>query len=253
MTLSMNKFDRAGNAPSSVATGCRGASSGASALSSAWSLAGYLGRLAHMVPTLAVIAVLRIGLGLVHFVCNPIRAALLVAVTLAGLFWTSPARAQDGMIMSLIQRAIDSPSGSVTYTFGAQEPWVRAMRHQMETSGPVTIAAKVVKRFQQEGCARIHARFLVHEATLTQAGKLEDMVFAINFNTCRDGEPPMESLDLAAIQELTTPGQATPAPRMPRIVPLDDPNASPREPAAPQRPAVAAAAPTKAPTPPAAK
>jgi len=204
----------------------------------AWACACYFGTLAHMLPALVLISLARLAAAVF---ATPARLLGVLVLTGVGLLWVCPARAQDGTIMSVIQRAIDSPSGAVSFTFGPQEPWVRVMRHQMETSGPVTIAAKVVRRYQQEGCARIHARFLVHEAAVNQAGKFEDLVFAINFNTCRDGEPPMETLDLATIQELTSPAETTPVMRMPRIVPLDDPNAPARDPAAPRRPAAPSA------------
>jgi hypothetical protein len=170
-----------------------------------------------------------------HAAGRPARssaASILTSLGCAAAMLALPqwAIAQDGSLMSLFRRAIDSPGGAVSFTYGPDEPWVRAMRHQLETKGPITIAAKVVRRFSQEGCARIHARFLMHEAKLTDAGKLEDVVFAVNFNTCRDGEPPMESLDLAAIQELTSPSETTPVARMPRVVPLDEPNAPARDP-----------------------
>jgi hypothetical protein len=150
---------------------------------------------------------------------RPLIAAGL-AVVASGL-----AHGQGLPFQKLTIGAIDAPGGKLTQRFDKDVPWVKAMRQQMQLPGDVTVVSTVVKRFQQDGCARLQTKFILHEAALTPQGKLEDLEMAVNYNLCRDGSPPMESLDIRDIQRWTTPktSMTQKEDTFPRVVPLDKP------------------------------
>lgn len=125
--------------------------------------------------------------------------------------------------MDLTVHALESQEGTATRRFDANEPWVKAMRQQMPLKGPVTVQATVVKRYGQAGCGRLQTVFTMHEARVAN-GRLEDVVFSVNYNTCTDGQPPMEAVDLRSVAEHTTPTpNMTPQRSLPPIVPFDKP------------------------------
>jgi hypothetical protein len=128
---------------------------------------------------------------------NP-KAFLATCIVLA----VGSANAQSTPFLRMAYEAIDSKSGSAQYKFDKTVPWVSLMRQKLELPGPITVRSTVLKRFAQEGCAQVQTMFQMHEATLNN-GRLEDTTFALNFNICRDGSPPLESLDLATVEELT--------------------------------------------------
>lgn len=147
-----------------------------------------------------------------------------VGWVVAGIMTCSMAMAQDNPFRKLTLDAIDSPGGTATFTFDKTIPWVKAMRQQLATEGSVTVVTKVVKRFREEGCARLQTVFTVHEAAL-QGGRLVDQQFSINYNLCRDGLPPKETLDIRDIRDWTSGStEQSTKPRGVRIVPLDKPN-----------------------------
>jgi len=149
-----------------------------------------------------------------------------LAVSLASI-----AHGQGMPFAQLTVGAIDAPGGTLTQRFAKETPWVRAMRQKMELQGAVTVVTTVVKRFQQEGCARLQTKFIMHEAVLTSQGKLEDAEVAVNYNLCRDGTPPIESMDIKDIQRWTSP-QISMSPKQdtfPRLVPMDKPGMHPSQ------------------------
>lgn len=129
------------------------------------------------------------------------RLRNLLAIALTGLT-LAPAvsQAQDGTFMRLAAQAIESPQGAVQHTFAADVPWVRQMRQKLEFPGPIKVETSVVRRYQQEGCARVRHRFNMLDAALVK-GKLEPMVFQLELNVCSNGEPPLESLDILAVED----------------------------------------------------
>lgn len=133
-----------------------------------------------------------------------------------------------GLIMPITVEAINSKSGEASKRFEWETMWVQAMRQKFGTPGPITVTSRVVHRFNQEGCARIQTIFNIHEAHVVE-GALKDVRFSLNYNTCLDGQPPMESVDIREVQKLTNPEQNfTPKENgLPPIVPLDRPNDKP--------------------------
>jgi len=133
-----------------------------------------------------------------------------------------------GLIMPITVEAIDSQRGEASKRFEWGTMWVQSMRQKFGTQGPVTVTSRVVHRFSQEGCARIQTIFNIHEAQVVD-GALKDVKFSVNYNTCRDGSPPTESLDIREVQKLTSPvPNMTPNEGgLPPVVPFDNPGARP--------------------------
>lgn len=133
-----------------------------------------------------------------------------------------------GLIMPITIEAIDSQRGEASKRFEWGTMWVQAMRQKFGTQGPVTVTSKVVHRFKQEGCARIQTIFNIHEAHVV-GGALKDVMFSVNYNTCQDGSPPTESLDIREVQKLTNPvPNMTPNEGgLPPVVPFSNPGERP--------------------------
>ena len=111
------------------------------------------------------------------------------------------AQSQTTPFFSMMLQALDSKEGQVTRRFEKTLPWVVEMRRQFGTLGAVTVTTKVVKRYEQEGCARFENEFRIHEAEV-KAGAFQDARFSFSFNSCRDGQPPTEALDLSTIKRI---------------------------------------------------
>lgn len=146
---------------------------------------------------------------------------LLLATVVASAVLCGNASAQTRDFKPLVVGALDAPTGELAKTFAANTPWVQVMRQKLGTEGPITVTTKVVKRFKEEGCGRVEATFLVHDAKIvkTSARGVEDTRFAFQLNVCRDGMPPVEGMDLRDLQRAVSgtagslPGsnQVTPA------------------------------------------
>lgn len=65
---------------------------------------------------------------------------------------------------------------------------------------PVNAQVEVVKRFNQEGCARLQF-VLTQDDVPTQDGKTIQFKSAFQMNLCRDGRAPLEAVDMASIPE----------------------------------------------------
>jgi hypothetical protein len=159
-----------------------------------------------------------------------ITARTILGICLLGCF--APLAQSQGMpFQQLTVGAIDAPGGMLSQRFSEDTPWVKAMRQRLELPGPVTVVTTVVKRFQQEGCARLQTKFIMHEAFINPQGKLEDTQVAVNYNLCRDGTPPIESMDIKDIQRWTSPqaGMSQKQDRSPRVVPMEKPGTHPSQ------------------------
>lgn len=138
--------------------------------------------------------------------------------------------ATNGQIMLLAIKALESTEGEATQQFDSRTAWVTAMRKQYGTAGPVTVTSKVVQRYKQQGCGRIQTFFKIHEAVLKN-GKLDDVLFSVNYNTCLDGQPPTETLDIKGVANWSNPTENFTEKKnaLPPRVPLDQPNARPED------------------------
>ena len=145
---------------------------------------------------------------------------ILTAVAI-GIATCIPAAAQTRDFKPLVVGVLDSPSGEMTKTFGPATPWVKVMRQQFGTEGPITVTTKVVKKFKEEGCGRVEAWFLVHDAKVvkTTSTGLQDAKFSFQINVCRDGMPPVEGMDLRELQRAVSP----PASNMTEILEVPSP------------------------------
>jgi hypothetical protein len=70
-----------------------------------------------------------------------------------------------------------------------------------QSAKPIHAEIKVIKRFNQEGCARLQF-VLTQDDVPTQDGKTIQFKSAFQMNLCRDGRAPLEAVDMASI-----PGQ----------------------------------------------
>lgn len=138
-----------------------------------------------------------------------------MCMVLVGLGLHLPGMAQDRPFLRMAAEAIDSPKGEAKQTFAADVPWVRALRQKVELPGPITVSTSVVHRYAQEGCARVSNRFTLHEAALVQ-GRLEPVEFKVEFNVCRDGEPPLESIDIRDVEAMLQQRSAIEAGEQPK-------------------------------------
>lgn len=159
---------------------------------------------------------------------NRFKTVIVAAIT---AYFAGAANSQGMPFQRLTVGAIDAPGGKLTQRFSKDEPWVKAMRQKLELQGAVTVETTVVKRFQQEGCARLQTKFIMHDGVVTPQGKLEDVEMAVNYNLCRDGTPPIESMDIKDIQRWTSPqvGMSPKQDNFPRVVPMDKPGMHPSQ------------------------
>lgn len=136
--------------------------------------------------------------------------------------------ATNGPMMTLAIEALEGKTGEATKQFPQSTTWVVAMRKQFKTSGPVTVTSKVVQRYNQAGCGRIQTFFRIHAAKVV-SGKFEDVLFSVNYNTCTDGQPPTETLDIQDVAKWSKPQEnfTERTDRLPPQVPIDQPNAKP--------------------------
>lgn len=133
---------------------------------------------------------------------NSVQAVRLAVALAAGLGCVDAMSAPPPMFRPLIIEAIDSKSGQAQKVFSKDEQWVKLMRAKLATDGPVTVTTRVVKRWAQEGCARVETAFKFHEARFDEKTKsMADDGFSFEVNTCRDGQPPIEAMDLRTLRE----------------------------------------------------
>lgn len=121
----------------------------------------------------------------------------------------------------LIVKAIESQDGSASGTFSKDEPWVKLIRQRIGTEGPITVTTKVVKRWKEPGCARVSTNLNFHDAMFDPATKaMVDHDFTVEVNTCLDGQPPIESVDLRMVADGMAPEASPPQSRVlkPRFV-----------------------------------
>jgi hypothetical protein len=139
-----------------------------------------------------------------------------LSVMTLGFAACTQASAQTRDFKPMIIGVLDAPAGEMSRTFGADTPWVKVMRQQYGTDGPITVTTKVVKRFKEQGCGRVEAAFLVQDAKVVRTSKtgLQDAKFNFQINVCRDGMPPVEGMDLRELQSSVSP----PASNMTRII-----------------------------------
>lgn len=154
---------------------------------------------------------------------------VLAAIAALGIASSCVHAGTNGQIMMLAVKALESTDGEASQQFDSRTAWVNAMRKQYGTVGPVTVTSKVVQRYRQAGCGRIQTFFKIHEALLKN-GKLEDVLFSVNYNTCLDGQPPTETLDVKDVARWSNPTENFTEKKeaLPPRVPLDEPNARPQ-------------------------
>lgn len=155
---------------------------------------------------------------------------LLTALATAGLMSGAAQAATNGQIMMLAVKALESSGGEASQQFDSRTAWVNAMRKQFGTAGPITVTSKVVHRYRQQGCGRVQTFFKIHDAVVVK-GKFDDVVFSVNYNTCLDGQPPTETLDVRDVAKWSNPTENFTEKKsgLPPTVPLDQPNAKPRD------------------------
>jgi len=131
-----------------------------------------------------------------------VQAVRLAVALAAGLGCGAAMSEAPPMFRPLIIAAIDSTTGEAKRMYSKDEQWVKLMRSKLGTDGPVTVTTRVVKRWKQEGCARVETAFKFHDAKFDEKTRaMVDDGFAFEVNTCRDGQPPIESVDLRTLRE----------------------------------------------------
>ncbi|MDR9837037.1 MULTISPECIES: hypothetical protein [Herbaspirillum] len=88
----------------------------------------------------------------------------------------------------------DNGTASDVLTGAAAEVW----KAQSKSDSPISINAKVVKRFKQPNCARVGVD-LKQENVPTKDGKAAPFGFHYELNLCTDGLPPADSVDWSKV------------------------------------------------------
>ncbi|WP_425953154.1 hypothetical protein [Ralstonia pseudosolanacearum] len=73
-------------------------------------------------------------------------------------------------------------------------PIAQGLQAKTQSSSPVLMSAKVVKRFHQAGCARLQVT-MRQENVPKKDGGTGPLEFSYEMNLCSDGLPPAESID----------------------------------------------------------
>jgi hypothetical protein len=150
------------------------------------------------------------------------RLQLFAAASALALGCGSAMAAGQPAFRPLIVKAIESQDGTAKATFPKDEPWVRLMRQKIGTEGPVTVTTKVVKRWKEPGCARVSTNLNFHEARFDEKTRaMVDQDFSMEVNTCVNGQPPIESVDLRMVADGMAPDPQAPQSRVldkPKIV-----------------------------------
>lgn len=143
------------------------------------------------------------------------RLKFLAAAAAVVTYSTGAVAAGQPAFRPLIVKAIESQEGAASATFSKDEPWVKLMRQRIGTEGPVTVTTKVVKRWKEPGCARVSTNLNFHEARFDQATKaMVDQAFSVEVNTCTNGQPPIESVDLRMVADGMAPEPQAPQSRV---------------------------------------
>ncbi|MEC4720491.1 hypothetical protein RY831_15115 [Noviherbaspirillum sp. CPCC 100848] len=79
-------------------------------------------------------------------------------------------------------------------------PMTAKIQRATRSTAPIHAQIDVVKRFNQEGCARLEF-VLTQDNVPTQDGKTIQFKSAFQMNLCRDGRAPLEAVDMANIPE----------------------------------------------------
>lgn len=83
-------------------------------------------------------------------------------------------------------------------------PRAEKMKGTTRSNAPIYMRAKVVKRFAQEGCARLAIQ-LTQADVPTRGGQLMPFETEWEMNMCADGSPPPEGRNPAAAEILNKP------------------------------------------------
>lgn len=107
----------------------------------------------------------------------------------------SSAASADAM-RDLLIRAIDLNSIEGVLTDATGKLW----QQQTGSPDPVNVRITVLSRFKQEGCARLQVQMWQSNIPTTDGKKIKGSL-PFQMNLCRDGSPPIEGIDRAALQK----------------------------------------------------
>ena len=79
-----------------------------------------------------------------------------------------------------------------------------SFRATTRSAAPVLADVSTVKRFSQDGCARLAVR-LSQASVPTSDGKETSFAIRYEMNLCRDGTPPAEGMDLSVVSRTLAP------------------------------------------------
>ena len=118
-----------------------------------------------------------------------IRTGLLAVTVAAAPVFAHAVPAQEILFAAL---ATGTSQGEVTGNVATK--WMNSTR----SSQPIQMTAKVIRRYQQEGCGRLGVT-MTQQGAPTRDGGTAPVKTYWEVNLCRDGSPPREGADIGAI------------------------------------------------------
>jgi len=99
-------------------------------------------------------------------------------------------------IKSYLFQALDGFDGKAAGIVTGDD--AERFRQRTKSTEPVNISVSTVKHFKQKGCSRL-AALLTQEGVMTKEGVKVPFAIRYELNLCRDGRPPVESIDLSKL------------------------------------------------------
>jgi len=85
--------------------------------------------------------------------------------------------------------------------------WSKLFQQRFDTKKPLSAYVTTIKHYKEEGCRRLNIEYSIDDA-VTTTGKRDKLVMNQGVNMCRDGNPPMESVDLNRTYDVFKPKAA---------------------------------------------
>lgn len=110
---------------------------------------------------------------------------------------------QYDSVKPLLLQALDDPSARIEGEMVG--PIAEKFRATTKSTAPVIASVTTIKQFNQPGCSRLNLRF-VQANVLDIKGKPITFAMNIGINYCKNGEPPLEGMDIGKIVPLLKQG-----------------------------------------------
>jgi hypothetical protein len=110
---------------------------------------------------------------------------------------------QYASVKPLLLQALDDPSATIQGEMIG--PIAGKFRATTRSTAPVIATVTTIKQFNQPGCSRLNLRF-EQANVLDIKGKPITFAMNIGINYCKNGEPPLEGMDIGKIVPMLKQG-----------------------------------------------